>query len=91
MVDIEKVYEGMFQCEPSKERRKCNHCPYQNETNCDIVLYNDVLIALREVKDGMRQEKLRLFTENVQLRKDLEKERAYNYALVTVIGRNKDS
>lgn len=91
MVDIEKVYEGMFQCEPSKERRKCNRCPYQDKTNCDVVLYNDVLIALREVKDGMRQEKLRLFTENIQLRKDLERERAYNYALVTAIGRSKDS
>lgn len=91
MVDIEKVYEGMYQCEPSKEKRKCNQCPYKDEMNCDVVLYNDVLIALREGKDGLRQENLRLFAENSQLRKDLEKERAYNYALVTVIGRNKDS
>lgn len=59
--------------------------------NCDVVLYNDVLIALREGKDGIRQENMRLYAENMQLRKDLEKERAYNYALVTVIGRNKDT
>ena len=91
MIDIEKVYEGMYQCEPSKKKRKCDRCPYQGEMNCDAALYNDVLIALREGQDGLRQENLRLLTENIELRKDLEKESAYNYALVTAIGRNKDS
>ena len=91
MVDIEKVYEGMYRCEPSKEKRKCDQCPYHDEMNCDVVLYNDVLIALREEKDGLRQENIKLFAENMQLRKDLEKEKAYNYALITVIGRNKET
>lgn len=86
MIDIEKVYEGMYQCEPDKKKRKCDQCPYRDEMNCDVVLYNDVLIALQERKDDMR-----LYAENVQLKIDLERERAYNYALVTVIGRNKDS
>ncbi len=90
MIDIGKVYEGMYQCEPSKANRKCKQCPYQDEMNCDVVLYNDCLTALRETKDFMREENTRLFTENDRLRKELEKERAYNYALVTAIGRNKD-
>lgn len=90
MADIEKVYEGMYQCEPNKQNRECKQCPYQDEMNCDVVLYNDVLIALRDAKDFMREENTRLFTENNRLRKELERERAYNYALVTVIGRNKE-
>ena len=90
MAELEKVYEGMYACEPSKTKRKCKECPYQDEMNCDVVLYNDCLIALLDAKNFIREENVKLFAENHQLRKELEKERAYNYALVTVIGRNKD-
>lgn len=90
MVDLDKVYEGMYACEPNKQNRKCKECPYQDEQNCDVVLYNDCLTAICHAKSEIREENIKLFAENHQLRKELERERAYNYALVTVIGRYKE-
>ena len=90
MADITKVYEGMYSCEPSKQNRKCKQCPYQDEMNCDVVLYNDVLIALREAKDCREMDKLRiengeLIQNTLRLERELAKERAYNDAIVKVI------
>lgn len=90
MEDITRVYEGMYACEPSKPNKKCKQCPYQDEMNCDVVLYNDVLVALREAKDCRDMDKLRIengeLIQNVlKLERELGKERAYNEAIVKVI------
>ena len=56
MADREKVISGLEICKPSKYARTCGVCPYNEEMNCDYVLWHDA-IALLKANEPVKPER----------------------------------
>jgi hypothetical protein len=95
MRELKNVAEGLRHCIHSSNNG-CDNCPYYGsstkEISCDSYLMLDALAFIEDKfeKDmnKMRIENSELIQQNLKLEKDLARERAYNYAIVTVIRNN---
>lgn len=92
MIELEKVKNGLRQC-INAHVAGCDGCPYFGKSTKDFGCQSHLPIdALAFIEDKFEKDMNKLRIENaellqriLQLEKDLEKERAYNYAIVTVI------